>query len=48
MKKVLSQHDAVEFFVAFAGIQDAIHQVAEPQKLRKVMVNMPAKSLGSS
>ncbi|KAK0597735.1 hypothetical protein LWI29_028182 [Acer saccharum] len=38
VKKVLSQTDAAAFFVAFTGIQDAIHQVAEQQKLEPVTV----------
>ncbi|TXG69380.1 hypothetical protein EZV62_004315 [Acer yangbiense] len=38
VKKVLNQTDAAAFFVAFTGIQDAIHQVAEQQKLEPVTV----------
>ncbi|XP_038714356.1 uncharacterized protein LOC120007936 isoform X1 [Tripterygium wilfordii] len=48
VKKVLTQTDAAEFFVAFAGIQDAIHQFAAQQKLRKDLTTVPFKGLGSS
>ncbi|XP_031287429.1 uncharacterized protein LOC116146156 isoform X2 [Pistacia vera] len=44
VKKVLSQTDAAQFLVAFAEIQDVIHQVAEQLKLRKVLVTLPTKA----
>lgn len=47
MKKVLSQVDAAEFLVAFAGIQDAIHQFAARQKFQKSPVSVSVKVLGS-
>jgi len=47
VKKVLSQVDAAEFLVAFAGIQDAIHQFAARQKFRKSPVSVSVKALGS-
>lgn len=46
VKKVLSQTDVAEFFVAFEGIQDAIHQYAENQRLRKGPVTLSVKDLG--
>ncbi|XP_059624556.1 uncharacterized protein LOC132267410 [Cornus florida] len=48
VKKVLSRTDAAEFLVAFAGIQDSIHQAATQAKLRKGPVSLPVKALGSS
>ncbi|CAK9157437.1 unnamed protein product [Ilex paraguariensis] len=46
VKKVLSQTDAAEFLVAFAGIQDLIHQFSTHHKLQKGPVSMPRKALG--
>ncbi|KAF3450899.1 hypothetical protein FNV43_RR06988 [Rhamnella rubrinervis] len=43
LKKVLSQTDAAEFLVAFEGIQEAIHQLAVNQRLRKGLVTLPPK-----
>lgn len=48
VKKVLSQTDAAEFLVAFAGIQDSIHQIGKKVKMLKGPVSLPLKSLGSS
>lgn len=48
VKNVLSQTDAAEFLVAFEGIQDAIHQIAGNQRLRKGPVTLPVKALGST
>ncbi|KAL7180014.1 hypothetical protein ACSBR1_043264 [Camellia fascicularis] len=44
VKKVLNQTDAAEFFVAFVGIQDLIHQSATQQKLQKGLVSVPVKA----
>ncbi|KAK2994475.1 hypothetical protein RJ640_021280 [Escallonia rubra] len=41
VKKVLNQTDAAEFLVAFARIQDLIHQFATQHKLRKGPVSVP-------
>ncbi|XP_052176037.1 uncharacterized protein LOC127790526 [Diospyros lotus] len=46
VKKVLSKIDAAEFWVAFMGIQDLIHQLATQQRLRKGPVSLPVKGLG--
>ncbi|KAG7998068.1 hypothetical protein I3843_01G240600 [Carya illinoinensis] len=48
VKKVLSKTDAAEFLVAFEGIQDAIHQLAANQRLRKGPVAVSVKALGCS
>ncbi|XP_019057929.1 PREDICTED: uncharacterized protein LOC104812514 isoform X2 [Tarenaya hassleriana] len=48
MKKLLKQTDAAEFLVAFASIQDAIHQFGEHQKLRKLFPNVPLKGARGS
>ncbi|KAL1203554.1 hypothetical protein V5N11_033415 [Cardamine amara subsp. amara] len=50
MKKLLNQTDTAEFVVAFAGIQDAIHQFGEQKKLKKLYpaVLSPLKGSGSS
>lgn len=50
MKKLLNQTDTAEFVVAFAGIQDAIHQFGEQKKLKKLYpaVPSPLKGSGSS
>lgn len=40
VNKVLSQTDAAEFLVAFAGIQESIHQFAAHQRLRKGQVSV--------
>ncbi|ESQ35275.1 hypothetical protein EUTSA_v10008365mg [Eutrema salsugineum] len=48
MKKLLNQTDTAEFVVAFAGIQDAIHQFGEQKKLKKLYPAVPLKGLGSS
>ncbi|KAK9282089.1 hypothetical protein L1049_005001 [Liquidambar formosana] len=46
VKKVLSQTDAAKFLVAFAGIQDSIHQFAARQRFRKGPVSVPVKAMG--
>ncbi|KAL9368376.1 hypothetical protein Peur_039575 [Populus x canadensis] len=46
VKKVLRQSDAAEFLVAFAGIQDVIHQLAAKQKLPKGPAILPALAFG--
>ncbi|OMO54369.1 hypothetical protein CCACVL1_27847 [Corchorus capsularis] len=43
VEKVLNQTDAAEFLVAFSGVQDAIHQFAEYQRLRKGPVTVTVK-----
>lgn len=43
VKKILNQTDVAEFLVAFSGIQDAIHQFGEQQRLRKGQVSLPLK-----
>ncbi|CAH2037544.1 unnamed protein product [Thlaspi arvense] len=48
MKKLLNQTDTAEFVVAFAGIQDAIHQFGEHKKLKKLYPAVPLKGSGSS
>ncbi|EOA36575.1 hypothetical protein CARUB_v10011752mg, partial [Capsella rubella] len=50
MKKLLNQTDTAEFVVAFAGIQDAIHQFGEQKKLKRLYpaVPSPLKGSGSS
>ncbi|CAA7028631.1 unnamed protein product [Microthlaspi erraticum] len=48
MKKLLNQTDTAEFVVAFAGIQDAIHQFGEQKKLKKHYPAVPLKGSGSS
>lgn len=45
LKKVLSQVDAAEFLVAFAGIQDALHQFAARKKFQKSPVSVSVKAL---
>ncbi|XP_057969367.1 uncharacterized protein LOC131158515 [Malania oleifera] len=47
VNKVLSQTEAAEFLVAFAGIQDMIHQFALNQRLRKGPVSVRMKAIGS-
>ncbi|CAN4088517.1 unnamed protein product [Withania somnifera] len=47
VKKVLSRTDAAEFLVAFAGIQDLVHQWAMQQKLQKGPVSIRTKALKS-
>ncbi|KAK9690243.1 hypothetical protein RND81_09G115100 [Saponaria officinalis] len=47
VKKVLSQVDAAEFLVVFAGIQDSIHQFAAQQSLHKGPVKVSLKKLGT-
>ncbi|XP_009603112.1 uncharacterized protein [Nicotiana tomentosiformis] len=47
VKKVLSRTDAAEFLVAFAGIQDLVHQWATQQKMRKGPVCIRTKALKS-
>lgn len=44
VKKVLCQTDAAEFLVTFAGIQDAVHQYALHQSVKKSPVAFPARS----
>ncbi|XP_022723786.1 uncharacterized protein LOC111280617 [Durio zibethinus] len=44
VKKVLNQTDAAEFLVAFSGIQEAIHQFAEHNRLLKGPVTVSVKS----
>ncbi|KAF2559511.1 hypothetical protein F2Q68_00013462 [Brassica cretica] len=48
MKKLLNQTDTAEFVVAFAGIQDAIHQFGEQKKLKKQYPTVSFKGSGSS
>ncbi|CAK7356941.1 unnamed protein product [Dovyalis caffra] len=48
VKKVLRQSDAAEFLVAFAGIQEVIHQLAAKQKLPKGPVILPAQDFEGS
>ncbi|KAG2268383.1 hypothetical protein Bca52824_062938 [Brassica carinata] len=48
MKKLLNQTDTAEFVVAFAGIQDAIHQFGEQKKLKKLYPTVSLKGSGSS
>lgn len=43
VNKVLSQTEAAEFLVAFAGIQDLVHQFAAEQQIRKGPVSVRAK-----
>ncbi|EOY25875.1 hypothetical protein QUC31_011817 [Theobroma cacao] len=43
VKKVLNQTDAAKFLVTLSGIQDAIHQFAEHQRLRKGPVTLSVK-----
>lgn len=45
VKKVLSRTDAAEFLVAFAGIQDLVHQWATQQKMRRGPVSIRTKAL---
>ncbi|XP_074310331.1 uncharacterized protein LOC141646278 [Silene latifolia] len=47
VKKVLSEVDAAEFLVVFAGIQDAVHQFAAQQSLHKGPVKVSLKKLGT-
>lgn len=47
VKKVLSRTDAAEFLVAFAGIQDLVHQWATQHKLQKGPVSIRTKALKS-
>ncbi|KAL9247339.1 hypothetical protein vseg_020780 [Gypsophila vaccaria] len=47
VKKVLSQVDAAEFLVVFAGIQDSIHEFAAEQSLHKGPVKVSLKKLGT-
>ncbi|KAF3625481.1 putative polygalacturonase-like [Capsicum annuum] len=47
VKKVLSRTDAAEFLVAFAGIQDLVHQWAIQYKLQKGPVSIRTKALKS-
>ncbi|KAJ8553619.1 hypothetical protein K7X08_024297 [Anisodus acutangulus] len=47
VKKVLSRTDAAEFLVAFAGIQDLVHQWATQHKLHKGPVSIRTKALKS-
>ncbi|GKV35887.1 hypothetical protein SLEP1_g44091 [Rubroshorea leprosula] len=47
VKKILNQTDVPEFLVAFAGVQDAIHQFAEQQRLQKGVATLPLKPSGS-
>ncbi|XP_021732098.1 uncharacterized protein LOC110698903 [Chenopodium quinoa] len=47
MKKVLNQVDAAEFLIAFAGIQDVIHQFAARKKLKKGPVYISTKALAT-
>ncbi|XP_010318755.1 uncharacterized protein [Solanum lycopersicum] len=47
VKKVLSRTDAAEFLVAFAGIQDLVHQWAMQYKLQKGPVSISTKALKS-
>ncbi|XP_059291273.1 uncharacterized protein LOC132044774 [Lycium ferocissimum] len=44
VKKVLSRTDAAEFLVAFAGIQDLVHQWATQHKLRTGPVSIRTKA----
>lgn len=46
VKKVSRQSDAAEFLVAFAGIQDVIHQLAAKQKLPRGPAILPALAFG--
>lgn len=48
VKNVLSQTDAAEFLVAFAGIQDSIHQIARDQRMLKGSVYLSLKPQNSS
>ncbi|WOH09868.1 hypothetical protein DCAR_0729328 [Daucus carota subsp. sativus] len=48
VKNVLSQTDAAEFLVAFAGIQDSIHQIARDQRMQKGSVYLSMKPQKSS
>ncbi|CAN8293308.1 unnamed protein product [Cochlearia groenlandica] len=48
MKKMLNQTDTAQFVVAFAGIEDAIHQFGEQKKLKKLYPTVPMKGSGSS
>ena len=48
MNKVLNQAEAAEFLVAFAGIQEAIHQYAAHQRVRKGEVSLCVKAVGNS
>ncbi|KAK4350236.1 hypothetical protein RND71_029549 [Anisodus tanguticus] len=47
VKKVLSRTDAAEFLVAFAGIQDLVHQWATQHKLNTGPVSIRTKALKS-
>lgn len=48
VNNVLSQTDAAEFLVAFAGIQKSIHQFAAHQRLRKGQLSVCVKAVGNS
>ncbi|KVH88132.1 hypothetical protein Ccrd_024480 [Cynara cardunculus var. scolymus] len=44
VKKILCQSDAAEFLVAFAGIQESVHQFSKDYKLRKGPVSVSLSS----
>ncbi|KVI06041.1 DOG1 domain-containing protein, partial [Cynara cardunculus var. scolymus] len=44
VKKILCQSDAAEFLVAFAGIQETVHQFSKDYKLRKGPVSVSLSS----
>lgn len=46
VNKVLTQTEAAEFLVAFAGIQESIHQYAVHQKVKKGEVSLCVKAVG--
>ncbi|XP_055827314.1 uncharacterized protein LOC129895608 isoform X2 [Solanum dulcamara] len=48
VKKVLNRTDAAEFLVAFAGIQDLVHQWATQHKLQQGPVSIRTKALKSA